>query len=460
MTLKNKTTIVVTALLTTIVLFSSISTGLVSGQLSAAQISQYSIPTDDNTIYNVAEDEIPQAMLNSIPAKAISNAEPLYTEPLTIPQRFLGLETQIHGFSGVYVDESGKLVVYTSDSTVKSVDQKTIANMIGPDYLSHGVIIKSSKHSYHKWAQLELILLKLFDDRNLGVTSMGLDDKNQVYTIGFEKLDDSRKIFVDNFLAKHKIPSEMIKLVETGKLVPTKGDDSTQDYAPVVVNPIAAGSEIGLIESVPAFGSYTPHCTLGLIATTGGQYVGVTAGHCQDFNGGKWFNGKQQYVQPYSTSPYNVQHVYPLGRSVATAIAHAVPSVSDAVLTSITETQNFGKIYTYNGVSTTYKTISGKLVSVSGSQICYMGATSGIEKCGTVSATNQSIYDSGLSKTISGQVTTNISPAKGGDSGSPVYSAFGSNIPFAGTVWCCDGGNVYYSPIQGIDQDYGTLTIR
>ena len=89
-----------------------------------------------------------------------------------------------------------------------------------------------------------------------------------------------------------------------------------------------------------------------------------------------------------------------------------------------------------------------------------MGATSGIEKCGTVSATNQSIYDSGLSKTISGQVTTNISPAKGGDSGSPVDSAFGSNIPFAGTVWCCDGGNVYYSPIQGIDQDYGTLTIR
>ena len=377
------------------------------------------------------------------------------------------METQIHGFAGVYVDENGKLVVYTSDSNVKSVDQKVIADMIGPDYLSQGVTIKISKHSYHKWAQLEPILLRLFDDRNLGITTMGLDDKNQVYAIGFEKLDNSRKVFVDKFLVKHNIPSEMIKLVETRKLVPAKGDDSTQDYAPVVVNPIAPGAEIGEVEPVPTpppNPSYTPHCTLGLIATSGGQYVGVTAGHCQYYSTDpaqtKWFNGKQQYVQPYSTSPYNVNHVYPLGRNVGTAIAHAVPSVSDAVLSSITETQNFGKIYTYNGVSTTYKTISGKLVSVVGSQVCYMGATSGIEKCGAVTATNQSVYDSGLSKTISGQVFTNISPALGGDSGSPVYSAFGSNIPFAGTVWCCKGGNVYYSPIQGIDQDYGTLTIR
>ncbi|MBI3638709.1 MAG: hypothetical protein HY223_00145 [Thaumarchaeota archaeon] len=50
----------------------------------------------------------------------------------------------------------------------------------------------------------------------------GVDDKNQVFLIGLKSLDDSKINVINKFLKKHKIPSDMIKLMETSTLTENK----------------------------------------------------------------------------------------------------------------------------------------------------------------------------------------------------------------------------------------------
>lgn len=439
--------------------------------------------TNSNDTFSAIEDEIPQEI-----DKQVSHM-PKYSK-YTI---FLNLEKKIHGFSGMYIDKNGKLDVYTTDSSIKSISNSTLAEYVESYHIKKGVVIKQSKHSWHKWVQLENIVLKLFD-KNLGITMMGVNDVNQTYRIGFTKLDNPTIDEVNKFLALHKIPHNAVELVETGKIVQLQGDDSPglTPYVPKPIKPIAPGAEIGLLEPVPAFNGYTPHCTLGLIAKrSDGSIVGVTAGHCQDYenstspNPTQWDNGKQQYLQPYATINQNADktlYLKNLGRGVGHAIAGTTRPIgsanvfnySDTVLLQLNETANFGKIN--NGVSN--KTIVGKFISMVGSPVWYMGATTGSEKSGTVLLNGQYVCHKYLNaqciERLSDQVVASMN-ALGGDSGSPVYSYPNSdptqaNILFAGTVWARSGvydfttgkytTGLTYSSIQDIESDQGQLNVR
>ncbi|MGI0059382.1 MAG: hypothetical protein ACREBJ_06400, partial [Nitrosotalea sp.] len=247
-----------------------------------------------------------------------------------------------------------------------------------------------------------------------------------VYTIGFEKLNESKTSVVNKFLNDHQIPSDMVKLVETGKL--------TLINSGITVNPITAGAEIWVKDAT--WTPPPPVCTTGFIVKiSNGTVRGLTAGHCQASS--HWNDGTQPYYQPYN------------GRYIGNVIAGTNKhSHSDTLLFKTSETGGFGKIYRYGS---SQLTITGKGYSqFVGDSVCTSGTGSASTRCGSVTAVGIT-SPSGLQ----GQNKASFTSV-GGDSGSPVWHATSGVIAY-GTAFEIDSSGTYYSPIGGIEFDQGTL---
>ncbi|MGI0058443.1 MAG: hypothetical protein ACREBJ_01635, partial [Nitrosotalea sp.] len=226
--------------------------------------------------------------------------------------------------------------------------------------------------------------------------------------------------------------------------MPGNPNGQRHDYSPVTVNTIKGGAEIGIPGAESGWYSYTPKCTAGFIIKKSTVTYGLTAGHCQ-------VSGTQQYRQPYSTTPQNSNHIYPLARLIGTLISGTVKeSHSDSLLFGVgTETSGFGQIYQYGSSPLT---ITGKAYSqFVGDSVCTSGAGSNAVRCGTV--TDVGITSPG------GHVGSNRASftSVGGDSGSPVWHASGSAVTAYGTAFEIDSTGTYYSSISGIEFDQGVL---
>lgn len=405
----NTKTYLVVGLSLVAMLVSSSSLGAVFGQI-----------TNPNTMFNPQEDEIPSAIIQQ------ESKMPQHSKDAN----FLNIEKVVHGFSGAYIDENGWLNIYTTDPTIKSIDKSSIANYVEPYHIAKGIVVKQSSHSWHKWLELQNIVTKLYDNKDLGVTTMNVDDKKQVFRIGFEKLDNSKAGLVNKFLADHNIPLDMVKLVETGKFVLVNTD--------IPVTPITAGAEIGVVGADPTTWGPEPACTTGFIVKlSNGTIRGLTAGHCQK-NGPAENDGLQTYTQPWG------------GRTIGNTVAGtSKQSHSDTVLFYTSETGGFGQIYRY-GMSQV--AITGKgLSQFVGDSVCTSGTGSGTTRCGSVTQVGITGPNG-----MPGQNEASFTAAKG-DSGSPVWSNPGTSIIAYGTVFAVDTSGTYYSPVGGIDFDQGIL---
>ncbi len=420
-----------------------IGLSLVALLISASSLNSVIAQTATNTTqFSATEDEIPNAISQA------ASQMPQHSKDVT----FLNIEKRVHGFSGAYVDETGKLNIYTTDSSIKSVDKSVLADYVEPYHLANGIVVKQSNHSWHKWMELGNFVTKLADDKTLGINLMGVDDKNQVYEIGFEKLGNSKIDTVNKFLTDYNIPSDMVKLVEVGKIIPVNDDtkpcnaNQRHDYSPVTVNPIMGGAEIGIPGAENSWCTYTPKCTDGFVVKdSGGNFRGLTAGHCQ-------VSGTQQYRQPYSTTPQNSNHIYPLARLVGSLISGTVKMAhSDSLLFGVgSETSGFGKIYRF-GLSQV--TITGKAYTqLVGDTVCSSGAGSESTRCNSVTQVGITVNG------IPGQNAAGFTSI-GGDSGSPVWNPNGG-ITVYGTVFAASGGTTYYSPTGGIEADQGVLQFK
>jgi hypothetical protein len=393
--------------------------------------------TNSNETFSVTEDEIPSSIIQQ------ASQMPLHSKDVT----FLNLEERIHGFSGMYIDQNGTLNIYTTDNSVNSISHSTLGNFVDPQYITKGVIIKHSNHSWHKWMELETILLKLFDNKTLGITSMGADDKNQVYDIGFEKLNDSNVNAVNEFLAAHDIPQDMTSFVETGKIIPLGGGTGSNFTPGPTIQPLVGGAQIGIS---PSYGS----CTLGFIATrSNGQTVGITAGHC--------VNGtNQKYTQPYSSNPSDYTS-HAIG-SVIAGTDPSPPRYSDTLLFTPSAPVILGKIYDGGP----QLTIGAKDYNpIQGQTVYGFGSSYGTNQW-TIKQTGITFDDPGLGGFVYSQVLLNINNLPiFGDSGGPVWKidSYG-NVLLSGTLVGFDsdnGGGIIYSPISGIEFDQSdTLAVR
>ncbi len=344
---------------------------------------------------------------------------------------YSSIEQKLTGFGGVFVDSSGKLNVYVTDpSKVPNNIQAILSGYIDQPHLERGIIIQIGKEPWHQWAQWEQIASKLFDQKDLGVTEIGIDDKKQELLIGFEELDASKTDQVNTFLAQNQIPKDLVELINTGKLIPTDGS---------TVRPVDGGVQIGVVGA-----TYLPGwCTIGFVvnSATYGNGLGTTAGHCE----ASYPNHSQSYTQPKGGST--------IGSEVANT-NKAPPRYSDLLLFSITVPYNLGVIW--EGGSTI--SIESKAYSqFVGDSVCSYGATSNYQ-CGSVTQTGLKVYDSGIGGYLYGQNIASMI-AHSGDSGAPVYRVDGvtGKAIVYGSVWCCDNTSTYFSPIGGMEFDEGTL---
>lgn len=184
-------------------------------QIQVGRTSNQTVSTNQTQaipLFSAAEDPIPNEIIQQA-AQMPQNSKDVVN---------LKIEQKIHGFSGMYVDENGVLNLYTTDRSINSINGSLLAGYLDPYHLANGVIVRHSSHSWHKWMELENIVMALFT-KGLGINSMGVDDKNQIYAIGFEKLNNTNANTVNKYLTDHKIPLDMVQLEEVGKIVPLNG---------------------------------------------------------------------------------------------------------------------------------------------------------------------------------------------------------------------------------------------
>ncbi len=365
--------------------------------------------TTSSTMFNVQEDAIPSEILQQASHMPQSSKDVVN----------LNIEQKIPGFSGVYVDDRGVLNLYTTDRAITSVDSSTLAPFLDPYTLANGIIVQHSNHSWHKWMEVGNIVQAL-SNQGLGMTSTYVDDKNQVYVIGFKTLNEATINAANKFLADHNIPLNMVKLIQSDIILENSGI--------TVGPPIEGGAEVGTPLEV---------CTTGFIVKdSGGNYRGLTAGHCIAHN-----DGSDIFTQPNGGRT--------IGHQISGTQKHGA---SDSTLFGVgTETGGFGKIYRYSGASVLSITAKSSYEPV-GDTVCTAGTGSGTNRCGTITATGVSIGGA------TGQIEANYASVQG-DSGSPVWHAYQANGISAYGIHVGrdpNTGNAYYSPVWGIDSDQGT----
>lgn len=379
----------------------------------------------------------------SATAQANTNTSMPPTSPTNVPRThdtiFAEIESKLPGFAGMFLDEEGKLNIYlTNPNAVGTAQISTIlADYVEQEHLEKGITMLQANHSWDEWVAWKQTLRELLPQKELGVTTLDIDEKNQKLVIGFAELNDTVQSQVSEFLRIKGIPANVVQLIETGPVI----DESHGDP----VSPEKGGMEIGW-----SVGTDDYVCTNGFIADRQSDdlRVSVTAGHCED---GIDTAGDQSYDQPSG------------GTTVGTEVANtnlAVPRYSDSLLwePALGVTTSLGKIYKD---STFDYTITGKKTSAQlVGELLYKTGRTTHETSGAITGTCVD-YNSPSHGGAIYCVNQAAYSSSGGDSGSPVFKKGTSpNVTLYGLHHSRVGSVAIYSPIANIEIDQGTLTVN
>jgi len=365
--------------------------------------------------------------------------------PPTLDEIFEKIEKKLTGFGGAYLGDNGKLYVYFTGS--ERVDESQVAKILsddlGPEYLEKGLVILKSDYAWNTWLPWKQMLRQLFKQKDLGLTSLDIDEKKQRIVLGFETLDEQKRSHVTGLLAKYPIPASVIELVEEGK-----GEAVTHD-ATTSFRPLIGGIPEGVVNAGT--------CTMGFVANkfSNNQRVIVTAGHCEAIP--KDTLGDQRYTNPSSSSTV-------VGQEVANT-NFGGNRWSDTLLFAPSVSSQLGLIYS-GTIGSSYN-IQGKgYTQLVGDPVCKMGYRTH-ETCGKITATNKDkVHPNSDGENYYGiiwsQNETDMTVNRG-DSGAPVYKKLGfPYVQLYGILWLKmtlydTPGPGVYSPIVNIERDQGTL---
>lgn len=363
--------------------------------------------------------------------------------PLTLDKIFLDIEKKLPGFSGAFLDDTGKLNVYLKEPT--RLDQAQVANVLtehlGSEYLENGLVILKGEHEWNKWYTWKKMVRTLFDQEELGITMLDIDEKEQTLAIGLEALNEVNKAKVTTALAKFPIPSDTVQFFEVSPIVFESHETS------VTFRPLRGG----ILEGY----SFQEACTIGFVADNqnmNNKRVMISAGHCEVT---KDLAGDEKYYQPRQVDQ---------GPQVGIEIVNTNlpgPRFSDTLQWEPSVSTQRGKIYRD---SFTEFTISGKgYTQLVGEFVCKNGYVTH-ETCSTIKFVGVDAPRSDPYYTTLYSQNRTTYTSSGGDSGGPVYKK--GSYPFVilygthvGTA--TKDGVTYkiYSPIRNIEWDQGTLTV-
>lgn len=354
------------------------------------------------------------------------------TNPSSVDEKFAEIEAKVPGFSGLYFDEQGKLNILLKDAQKISPLQAALVlnEYLEPKAFQYGFNVMPAKQEWNQWLSWKHTLRDLFVEKDLDITALDIDEKNQKIIVGFSKLDLNKESKVQDFLKTRNIPTDMVSFVETGEI-------QLDTHENTVFNPRKGGIQIGIVGST--------YCTNGFIAIRSSQTVSITNGHCEATVDSA---ADQQFTQPQGGSV--------IGTEVANSNIQG-SRYSDTLRFAPTVSTALGKI-NKNGSDLT---INGKIYfQTLGNYICKYGYQTH-ETCGVIRATAVDVSHPNYS-VLFDQNTADYT-RQGGDSGSPVYRHDGtSNISLFGIHWGVQSGTGYafYSPIGNIETDQGTLQVK
>ena len=156
---------------------------------------------------------------DSITAPSNRTDTTIQQKSMTQDELYSIFENNLPGFGGMFRDESGKLNVYVTDpEKAKSIGTKIFYDYLEPYQTSAGIVFLKGKEPWHVWSEWQQDADTLANNRSLGITETGVDQKNQMLLIGFESLNTTNTYAVETFLKSHQIPLDVVELIVTGKI--------------------------------------------------------------------------------------------------------------------------------------------------------------------------------------------------------------------------------------------------
>lgn len=395
---------------------------------------------------------------------------------------FHRLAQEIAGFGGFYFDEGGTVVAYVTDISRSEQARTAVQNLIDRSGLgsieARSVLIRQGKYAFPELAAWrDRITDPVLDIE--GVLSVDADEARNRVAVGVAR--SSVQGHVERVLAEFNVPrdavlieveEEMLNLVSEEPNLST-GSGSRVDSR---VDPLQGGVQIA--RWVDRSTGKITRCSLGAVVRRDGLRLFLTASHCSERS---WDHDNTVFYQPVPdyNDAYRIGHEYQDVQGTSCGFLSVnVCRYSDALLARTDDgvLDALGRIartrYAASSIvpdtigsleidtQTPYFGIIGKTTAYSGQPVQKMGARTGWTR-GTV---NQTCVDKPAQRSYSKlrcQTETTAWVSRG-DSGGPVFLLQSDGTAYLlGIMWgrTKSGSYSYYSPITGIEQELGTLTV-
>lgn len=393
---------------------------------------------------------------------------------------FRRLAAEVPGFAGYFIDpSSGELVIRLTDISRAATARVSVARYLPAELGGRSMKIQGARFTFDElsgWRERLLEPVFQID----GVSFMDLDEAQNVLVIGVAGSQGRRD--VPKLVAQLGIPAGAVRVTQTDEVISplnpeTPMPSTSPDFGQTVSSyfrPLIGGVAIGRSSSTA--GSYI-QCTLGFMANLSGVRVFITNTHCTEKS---WDYDTSIFHQPIPESGdiFRVGREYKDKRGTSCGFLSVnVCRYSDAAAVSIDAgvSNDIGKIvrtlYAFDGSrgsgsrvvdasNPTFTITSKGGTPLQGARLNKIGVTTGWTR-GDV---NRTCVDTGTERSYS-KLRCQYFVAAGvdnGDSGSPVFADNGDGtVSLYGILWgrATDGNSFVFSPMSGIEQDLGTMTV-
>jgi len=368
-----------------------------------------------------------------------------------------GLDRQIPGFGGFFLDASGAPTVYLTPGAGRAPAERALGAYLN----AHGLSTASVHvlQARYGWQQLE----RWYN----AATPAALAISGAVF-VDNDETSNRVRIGVADLNAQGQVRAAVARLGVPDDAVTIERADPIIQVATlqnVVDRPVRAGVQINF----PGF-----LCSVGFNATSGGVKSFVTASHCTNTQGGVESTPYWQPLQSSQPTQIATEVADPAYQRNLAGCPHGRKCrYSDASRAAYIDGANqaLGLIAQTSGANNGSLTITGSFTITSddcGTTGGCLAAGTTVNKVGrttgwTAGTLTNTCVNTGVSGTNIVQLCQSFVSAGvgGGDSGSDVFQiTSGSNVKLAGVLW---GGNsngtqFVFSPFGNVTRELGALT--
>ncbi len=402
-----------------------------------------------------------------------NDAQAQMINPMDADQQMAKMAEQHAGFAGAYYDQTGKTVVVMADvnvseksrgkivSAAKTVDNELLSGLQSMGFKMNTSPVQARSSSAEPSISMQIAkydFAQLYDIKKQAeqllamadVHFVDIDETTNKVVIGIdEKMMKASSLSVVKSGLRKNLPNVPADAIEVRTTKPFMTMSLRASY-----RPLRGGIELGVGGASGNRGT----CTLGFPARVNGQLGFFTNSHCTDDLLGPDGAG---FSQPLGGGFLGNETIDPNGFPCN---GNRECRASDAAFIR-TDNVSFGVLRitntAFNSPTSSSRdfSITGTAVPAVGQQLYKNGRTTGLT-AGNVLQTCVTINQSNESGDTFKTITCNSTVAAGvvgGDSGSPVFDR---NLRLYGILWGGGGDLFVFSPLSGIAENFGSISVR